>query len=392
MAVVKKYLAGAAAVLALGWFLAAPSVVEAAVVIKSPEKKILGLPAIACNPAQLSYIIDGGNVAAMCGGKATMVGHGWVNYVWPGAINSNYYYVSAKFGEDGTEKISVFPTITAPGYYEVWASYRGSENRSAAAPFYVYADNKTTYKVVVNQKELHAGALFSVKLGTFYFDAHALGQTPRTTGIVTCENEGAGTSESVDAVFFKYVKPAPPANVSASDAVRSFVINVRWTPVPGTGAKYYQIYRNTVNNPATAQLIAKVGMKASLYQDKPLDEGQTYYYWVKTVGALGKLSGFSNGDAGSTGLSPAQVTGLSAVAGTEAGEVDLAWSAAANTDSYEIFRGASEDSSLATLVTAVTTLNYQHAGVPAGTSYYFVRGVNAIATGAFSAPAMVVVP
>ena len=161
-------------------------------VIKSPEKKILGLPAIACNPAQLSYIIDGGNVAAMCGGKATMVGHGWQNYVWPGAINSNYYYVSAKFGEDGTEKISVFPTITAPGYYEVWASYRGSENRSAEVPFYVYADNKTTYKVVVNQKELHAGALFSVKLGTFYFDAHTLGQTPRTTGIVTCENEGAG--------------------------------------------------------------------------------------------------------------------------------------------------------------------------------------------------------
>ena len=30
--------------------------------------------------------------------------------------------------------------------------------------------------------------------------------------------------------------------------------------------------------------------------------------------------------------------------------------------------------------------------MPAGTSYYFVRGVNAIANGVFSAPAMVVVP
>ena len=180
--------------------------------------------------------------------------------------------------------------------------------------------------------------------------------------------------------------------MAASDAVRSFVINVRWTPVPGTGAKYYQIYRNTVNNPATAQMIAKVGSKTSMYQDKPLDEGKTYFYWVKTVGALGKLSAFSNGDAGSTGVTPAQAAGLTAVAGTEAGEVDLAWSAAANTDSYEIFRGASDDSSLATLVTEVTTLTYQQAGVAAGTSYYFVRGMNAIATGAFSAPAMVVVP
>jgi hypothetical protein len=302
MVVMKRFLAGAAAVLALGSFLGVPPVAEAAVVIKSPEKKILGLPAIACNPAQLSYIIDGGNIPAMCGGKATMVGNGWANYVWPGAVNTNYYYVSAKKGEDGTEKISVFPTITAPGFYEVWVSYRGSENRSAATPFFVYADDKNTYKVVVNQKELHAGAFFSVKLGTFYFDAHTLGQTPRTTGIVTCENEGRGTSESIDAVFFKYVKPAPPTNVSASDAVRTFVINVRWTPVSGAGAKYYQVYRNTVNNPATAQMIAKVGSKTTLYQDKPVDEGKTYFYWVRTVGALGKLSGFSNGDQGSTGL------------------------------------------------------------------------------------------
>lgn len=295
-----------AAVLALGWCLALPSGAGAAppIKVKAPEMKILGLPKISCAPTQLSYVIDGGNLANTCGGKTTMVGPGWRAYAWPAAVGASYHYVSASTSppEDGTETMSFFPTITHPGYYEVWASYRGSENRTSAAPFFVYTDSNVTYKVVVDQREAGHGAFFSVKLGTFYFRKHARAQTPRTTGIIVCANEGARSSEAVDAIFVRYVRPLTPTGLSASDGTSTNAIDLAWNPVPSV--KGYRVFRSLTSSTADAQLIANVSAPAVTYQDTPLGEGETYFYWVKTVGALGRLSGFSAPDEGSTGVTP----------------------------------------------------------------------------------------
>lgn len=115
-----------------------------------------------------------------------------------------------------------------------------------------------------------------------------------TNRIVVAGSSVSGTpgQDSVDLV----VLPPAPTGVTASDRTHRDRISVSW--IAAAGAVSYEVWRNTVNNSASAALItATAGIG---YDDLAVAPGGVYYYWVKACYAVGK-SAFSASDMGRCG-------------------------------------------------------------------------------------------
>jgi len=89
--------------------------------------------------------------------------------------------------------------------------------------------------------------------------------------------------------------PQPPQNVSASDATYHDRVVVRWDEVQYTYA--YSVYRNTVDDPFTAELLAD-WLRENQYHDLSTEPGVDYWYWVVARNHMGE-SNFSASDTGS---------------------------------------------------------------------------------------------
>jgi hypothetical protein len=288
----KKFAVALAVAFAGQWAAAAGA---KAALVTLPAAKITAAPPFsACNLTQHQFILDASKVG--CGGKVVLTGPGWAVRAWPGMIRNDFWYLSfydAPAAPDSTSKASFYPGITVPGLYDVWVSWRTSHNRATAAPFYIWADDGKTYKMTVNQKG--TDGFRATKLGTFFFKTHI-----RDKALVTIQNNEGTHSKSVDALFVKYVGPQNAKNLTASDAAYPDHVELKWSPV--AGASGYRIYRSATTSVADATPITTVTPPAVTYDD-PLDPEVTYNYWVRVVGALGKVSsGYSNMDTGSTSV------------------------------------------------------------------------------------------
>lgn len=90
--------------------------------------------------------------------------------------------------------------------------------------------------------------------------------------------------------------PSAPTKLVAEQSDGKILLN--WTP--SSGATSYKIYRNTIDDSASAALITTVGMVNQWINDpitidpvKGVTIGVMYYYWVK-ASSIGGDSGFSN--------------------------------------------------------------------------------------------------
>lgn len=94
------------------------------------------------------------------------------------------------------------------------------------------------------------------------------------------------------------VAPQAPSGVSVSKGRYTDRIQVVWnTSVDATS---YRVYRNTVDNSATADEFIEAPVTAEL-DDFSAASGNNYYYWVKAVNAAG-TSDFSASDSGFVGV------------------------------------------------------------------------------------------
>jgi fibronectin type 3 domain-containing protein len=71
----------------------------------------------------------------------------------------------------------------------------------------------------------------------------------------------------------------PPTNVKASDGTYTDKVRITWNTV--TGASYYKVYRSSF--PFTAKIGISFWQTGASYDDKSVDKGITYYYWVKAA-------------------------------------------------------------------------------------------------------------
>ena len=87
--------------------------------------------------------------------------------------------------------------------------------------------------------------------------------------------------------------------VTASNGTYAGYIQVSWTKV--SGATGYDLYRNTSNNSSTATKIGSAASTYTTHEDTNVQQGVTYYYWVKAKSnSIGSYvySDFSNSDSG----------------------------------------------------------------------------------------------
>ncbi len=90
-----------------------------------------------------------------------------------------------------------------------------------------------------------------------------------------------------------------PRDVSASDGSNwGSWVKISWNEPVG-GAAYYRVYRNTVNNSATASALSN-WIESRAYFDTTATLDQVYYYWVRAAGDdLGlRMGPFSSPDTG----------------------------------------------------------------------------------------------
>ncbi len=159
---------------------------------------------------------------------------------------------------------------------------------------------------------------------------------------------------------------------------------MNWTAP--TGAASYDIYRNTVNNSATATEITTPGSQtATSYNDTAVTAGTTYYYWVDATNGGG--TGALSSDASGVCTLVSAPTSVTASVNTYTDGVHLSWTAPTGATGYNVYRNFSNTTTGTTEVNAssVTTTTYDDTSAVAGTTYYYwVVATNAAGTSAYS--------
>jgi PKD repeat protein len=178
--------------------------------------------------------------------------------------------------------------------------------------------------------------------------------------------------------------PPAPTGVSASDGTFTDRVRILWSA--SSGATSYHVYRNTVNNTASASDLGSVTTTGA--DDMGAVAGTTYWYWVKAFNASGSSS-FSLSDTGyrtgtsptptpTTPTAPAAPIGVSASDGAFTDRVRIVWNPAAGATSYHVYRNVINNSGSATDIgTGPGTAADDMSAVVGTTYWYWVRAFNA---------------
>lgn len=139
--------------------------------------------------------------------------------------------------------------------------------------------------------------------------------------------------------------------VSASDGQFADRVSLTWDTIPG--AVSYDVYRNTINNSGSANLLAS-DITSGGYEDTTVTPGQYYYYFVKAKNpnSVSPFSASDRGHAGSIATSLPQITDLAASQGFgETGSrISLVFTPVVGAETYDIYRNTSDEFATATLI------------------------------------------
>jgi fibronectin type 3 domain-containing protein len=177
--------------------------------------------------------------------------------------------------------------------------------------------------------------------------------------------------------------PSKPLGLSATGDVSE--VHLAWQPPSTNGGSVitgYRIYRGTTT---TTALVATLG-NVLTYDDEGLTNGQTYYYQVRAINAVGQ-SAKSDLSSAIPATVPNAPAGLAAAPGV--GKVDLTWTAPAFNggrpiSNYNVYRGTTHSNGVL-VATIGNVAAYTDAGLTNGQTYYYaVQAVNSVGAGAFS--------
>ena len=275
-----------------------------------------------------------------------------------------YYFLRAKFAV-GTSPWS--------------ASVAG--RRAFPAPTGVSAaDSTATANIVVTWDAIEGVQFFQVWRYSNERGRNELVGTSTTTSYKDSKNVEPGVRYTyrVKAVFATgssaFSEPdkgslkASSPTVKASDGTSTSQISLSWAST--AGAVSYLIYRSTTSSSADAVQIASTSML--YYDDTAVARETIYYYWVRTATAL-DTSDFGTADSGYIGLPGA--SRVTATDGTYADKVVVSWNVVSGAQTYEIWRGDSDESSSATRVMrGVKTTSWEDTEVtPGARCWYWVK-------------------
>lgn len=193
--------------------------------------------------------------------------------------------------------------------------------------------------------------------------------------VYTCviENPCGSTGSNAALLTVRADVPAAPLNLSATDGTYCDRIELTWSA--SANATSYQVYRATVNNPASAAAVGTPRLSPS-YSETPPQSGITYYYWVKAINLCGQ-SPFSGSNAGMAVAPGATPTGLSATNDTSCVQTTVSWNAVSGVTRYGVYRGTTTEFVDATLIATPTATSIADTTAVQGTTYrYWVASHN----------------
>ncbi len=208
--------------------------------------------------------------------------------------------------------------------------------------------------------------------GTYYIGAVLDSSTDGTSS-----NNDTSDWDAVQITITDRPAPGAPTSVIATDGTSCTSTTLTW--IAPADAVSFQIWRNTVNNPLTATLIATDS--ASPYVDTSTVDGGRYYYWVKAVGPCGDVGPFNSSPGyGWEAAIPGVPTNVSATS-TNCSNVTISWTHSSEADEYIIFRNTTNSIGTATNLGTDTASPFVDATAVAGTTYYYwVRASNICGT------------
>ncbi len=213
--------------------------------------------------------------------------------------------------------------------------------------------------------------------GTYYYVVSA----------VNSVGEGAKSNERSASPVAPDTVPAAPSLTAATAGDAK--VTLSWTAPSSDGGSAvtgYKIYRGTTSGSET--LLTTVG-NVLTYVDSTAVNGQTYYYKVSAVNAVGESSGSNERSA--TPAAPKTAPSAPSLSSSTAGnaQVKISWSAPTSDGgsaitSYKIYRGTAENGE--TLLKDVgNVLTYTDTALANGQVYYYkVSAVNSIGESARS--------
>lgn len=189
----------------------------------------------------------------------------------------------------------------------------------------------------------------------------------------------------IDAVEVNRVEclPAAPVGLIAGDGDLCGTVRLTWDSVED--AETYEVWRNTLEDPATATQLA-AGVSLTTFDDLAAAADEVFFYWVTAVGGTG-ASEFSSTDTGfNRRQEPSAPTGVSATENTRCGVVAVTWEAIAIASSYEVWRQAVGDPGEAVRVAdGILSTGFADTAAVEGTRFfYWARAVNVCGAGDFS--------
>ncbi len=218
--------------------------------------------------------------------------------------------------------------------------------------------------------------------GTSYTDRSVTAGESYTYTVRGVAADGRTMSKGYDAKGVTAKVPAAvtvPANVTMKNAaVSGSSIVVTWDAAEGASA--YVIYRKPAGTSSWA-IIAR-NVSGTSYTDKSVTAGESYTYTVRGVAADGRTMSKGYDTKGVTAKVPAAVSvpanvTLTAAKADSAG-ILVTWEAAANAQTYTVYRKLTGTNSWAIVARSVAGTAWKDINADKGISYtYTVRGVAA---------------
>lgn len=207
---------------------------------------------------------------------------------------------------------------------------------------------------------------------------------------VTAVNANGQGASSAEATSTPASVPNPPASLSVSTATAS-QLDLSWSAGSNGGSAItaYQVWRGGASG--TETLLATIGTNTS-YIDLAVTVGNTYYYQIRAVNAVGTSSPSNevSGLVAGSGTLAGAPTGLTATPANN--QVALTWTAPGSSGSspltsYRIYRGGSSGS-LSLLASLGTNTSFtDRTALNNATYYYAVSAVTDVGEGPRSAEA-----
>ena len=158
--------------------------------------------------------------------------------------------------------------------------------------------------------------------------------------------------------------PPAPTGLAASAGVSAVTLN--WNASPGGTS--YNIKRSTSQGGLYTTVAS--GVTSTSYTDTGLTNGTTYYYVVSAVNLLGESS--DSAQVSATPMAIAAPTNLTAVQANQPKRINLAWTASAGAQSYNVKRATTSGGPYVTIATGVTATTFANTGLLKGVTYYYV--------------------